>query len=161
MKHAYAIKCEEHSLLNGVNDEFLKMNKTLKDENKELKNQIGNLQDEVAEVKVQQLRTSKPFVDLTYDDDSDIDSDIEIVEENGPRDDKKTKPSWSSSWAEIIDLDEEALARENSQTVEEKSSCQPSIAKKEETFVKNSAANMDESSLNDLQSFENFILEQI
>lgn len=152
-KRAFAIKCEEYSLINGVNDEYLNINKTLKDENKELKNQIGNLKQEVAEVKVHQLRTSKPFVDLTCDDDSDI----EIVDDNVAKD--ITKPTDP---AVVIDLDDEAApALKSDTTTADKGSCLPSIPKKEMNFFKDSAANMDDSTMNDLQSFENFILEQI
>lgn len=151
LNRSFAIKCQEYSLINGINDEYLKTNKALKDENKELKNHIGELQQEVAEVKVQQLRTSKPFVDLTCDDDSDI----EIVEEDNSKDNKKTMEP-----AEIIDLDNEKLAREN-MTRSIKDISQSSMSKLDGNFLKNSAASMGDSSLNDLKIFENFILEQI
>lgn len=160
MKRSFAIKCEEYSLINSVNDEYLKINKNLKDENKELKTKLGSLQQEVAEIKVQKLRTSKPFVDLTCDDDSDI----EIVEE-------KVSEGVKKAITEIIDLEDEVRASQNNSPIRapiDKDSRQ-TIPKDKVDFSKNSAA-MDESSLNqemqtpwlnDLQRFENFILEQI
>lgn len=108
MSRSYAIKCEEFSLVNGVNDEYLKSNKKLNEENESLRKLLQNVKQELTEVKAKQMRTAKPFVDLTHDENSD--SDVEIVEE------KTTKPKSADKPTNVIVLEEETtqdIAEEN------------------------------------------------
>ena len=137
-------------MINGVNDEYLKKNQCLKDQNTELTQQVNSLKRELSYMKVQQLKKFKPFVDLTHDDDSDI----EIVSEKK----KAIEPS------EIIDLDDDIKPeqpQENAET-EEKAIPPPELpfSNVNGSCSKDHDVNMHDS-LKDLQDFEAFILGQI
>lgn len=97
--------------MNGVNDEYLKANKKLNEENEALRRQLQNVKQELTDVKIKQMRTSKPFVDLTRDENSD-DSDIEIVEA------KSTKPKSENKSSDVIVLEEETAQDIAEQNVE-------------------------------------------
>lgn len=141
---SYAIKCEEFTLVNGVNDEYLKSNKKLNEENEALRKQLQNVKQELTDVKVKQLRTSKPFVDLTRDEMSDDDSDIEIVEEK-----KDTKPKTpEENLTDVIVLEEETT--------------QDVVKKALEEYVASSATTKPDEELKPvLPDSWDFILEQI
>ena len=59
-----------------MNDEYVKVNEQIRRDYSMLLKQNEKLIKENADLKLQQLKVSKPFVDLTGDD-----SDVEIVEE--------------------------------------------------------------------------------
>lgn len=159
----FDIKCQAYSLINVVNDEYLNANENLRDENQNLKEQIGNLKQELEKAKVHQLKVAKPFVDLTHDI-SDDDSDIEIVgyqiatvpPASAPKQDEK-KEIQPSPPAEVIELDDEIPPVSSIMEAELKLPNFPSASYQGENVMKNS---IDES-LSDLQSFENFLLEQM
>lgn len=144
LKTAYDIKCEEYTLISSVNDEYLKENKTLKDQNVEVNQQLNNLKREMTNYKIQQLHASKPFVDLTHDDDSDV----EIV----------TQEEKGSKSSEIIDLDDDLQPQENEKTVK---GDQPTVSEDMGCCSKNIDATTSNDSLRDLEDFEEFILGQI
>lgn len=96
-----------------MNDEYLKSNKKLSEENEALKKQLQNVKQELTNVKIKQLKSSKPFVDLTRDEMSD-DSDIEIVEEE-----KETKPKPEDKPTNVIVLEEETMQDVVKTTLEE------------------------------------------
>lgn len=151
MKTSYEIKCEEYTLINGVNDEYLKKNQSLKEQNTELTHKVNFLQRELTYMKVQQLKKAKPFVDLTHDDDSDI----EIVSDER----KVAEPS------EIIELDDDCQPepQENAKTEEEAAptpESKPSVSSDNGSCPKNLDANMIHDTFNDLQDFD-WILGQI
>jgi len=134
-----------------VNDEYLKKNQSLKEQNTELTHKVNNLQRELTYIKVQQLKKAKPFVDLTHDDDSDI----EIVSEER----KVTEPS------EIIELDDDCQPepQENAKTEEEAvpaPETKPTVSGDDGSYPKNLDANMMHETYNDLQDFD-WILGQI
>lgn len=163
LKMQFDIKCQAYSLINVVNDEYLNTNENLRDENQQLKEQIANLKQELEKAKVHQLRVAKPFVDLTHDI-SDDDSDIEIVEDKNatappapaPKQDEKKEINPTPT-SEVIELDDEIPPVSSIMEAELKFPNFPSSSYQGENVMKNS---IDES-LSDLQSFENFLLEQM
>lgn len=150
LREEFEIKCQAYDIISLVNDEYLKVNNALKRENTQLEQKNDKLQRELSALKAQQLKVSKPFVDLTCDDDSDV----EIVDEKKLEASAKipdTKPS------EVIEVDDDPVVnKEDCKTIQQPNS---------ELFTminyldsKNNYAN---ESYQSLQEFENFILDQI
>lgn len=106
LREDFEVKCQAYDIISLVNDEYLKINNALKRENEKLIR-------EITEFKSQQLKASKPFVDLTCDDDSDV----EIIDEE-----KKKMPDAMkipklvdcSKTSEIIELEDDAPQPEES-----------------------------------------------
>lgn len=99
------MKCQAYDLISMVNDEYLKVNNALKRENTQLQSQNEKLKREIGELKSQQLKASKPFVDLTCDDDSDVEiiDDTKLVKDKVPA----FESLKSSKNGEIIEVDED------------------------------------------------------
>lgn len=89
-------------MISEINDQYLTTNDHLKEENRRLKRHVEQLQKDLFLSKSQQLKTSKPFVDLTADDQSE-DSDLEIIETECPA--KKLRPNPPENV--VIALDDE------------------------------------------------------
>jgi len=155
LKMDYDIKCQAYSLISVVNDEYLTTNDSLRDENLQLKQQIVNLKQELQDVRVQRLKTSKPFVDLTNDDNSD--SDIEIIEDETVPAAKTEDNKPSVVLGSTIELNDEAeIEPEIAQDVDNKTDM-PSISPQNDDCLKLHAANDSWSVANEFS----FLLDQI
>lgn len=130
----FDVKCKEHDIVSMVNDEYLKINNQLKKENTLLMQQNEKLIYEIANLKAQQLKVAKPFVDLTCDDDSDV----EIIDEKKP----EAKFPEMPKTPEVIQLKEGS----NESKINQK--------------IPGALPNFDLKS-SDYEDFENFILSQI
>lgn len=162
----FKIKCQEYALIRSVNDDYLSTNEMLREENQQLKQQNQQISQELTVVKVQQLKSSKPFVDLTRDDDSSDDSDIEIIE-----DDIKTNVESPKGNDKNVELGEEVIELDTDDVMNGKSIKQcgdgtsnvlgdlKQTCTQGETLIKQDAAVED--SWNDLQQFEQFLLSSI
>lgn len=154
LKTEYAIKCQAYSMISEINDQYLTNNDHLKDENRRLKRQVEQLQKDLIASKAQQLKTSKPFVDLTADDQSE-DSDLEIIETESTA--KKPRLNPPESIPVVIALDDEPEVEVDEPEIVEPAPVEepaPDETVKDPDGMKNP-------SMSDLQSFEQFIIEQI
>lgn len=152
LKMEHGIKCQAYSLISVVHDEYLINNGALKVENNKLKQELEN-------IKSQQLKLAKPFVDLTQFDD---DSDVEIIEVHAkvpaPICDK-TSQSIATA-AEVIELDEDGdnETEEKGIPKAEQVPVPPVTQEEGGFFFKNTAAIDD--ALNEVRRFENFLFDQ-
>lgn len=98
LREEFEVKSQAYDIISLVNDEYLKVNNALKKENEKLIREIN-------EFKSKQLKSSKPFVDLTCDDDSDV----EIIDENRkmPETIKIPDASKKLKASEIIEVEED------------------------------------------------------
>ena len=145
------------------NQKYYDGHEKLKTENVQLKQQIETLKRELNYFKIQQLKSAKPFVDLTSDSISD-DSDIEIVEaQASPRKKMKMSPEQITK-TEIIELDDENSSEKAEKASPVHASDQPLYVspppQPEDNCLKNPFAN-DEEELQNFEQFQNFILDQI
>lgn len=145
-------------MISEINDQYLTNNDHLKDENRRLKRQVEQLQKDLIASKAQQLKTSKPFVDLTADDQSE-DSDLEIIETESPA--KKPRINPPESISVVIALDDETEVEVDEPEIvepepEPAAEPAPEETKKDPDDMKSEAAPLSE-----LQSFEQFIIEQM
>lgn len=124
-----------------MNDEYLKVNTLLERENEKLKK-------EITELKSQQLKASKPFVDLTCDDDSDV----EIIDDEKKHVVESIKPS------EVIEVLDDAIESEVVINEPQQQPQAPEIYSIFDLDLKNPYAIESRQAL---QDFENFILEQM
>lgn len=150
----HAIKCQAYSLISVVNDEYLITNEHLRDQNKQLQQQIGSMNKELAEAKILQLRTSKPYVDLTHDDVDD--SDVEIIEEKLPVV-ALPAPIAAEAPEEVIELEDEIKMEESTTHRADKALIVSPAASEDKNYLK--LPNVDDSlHENELQRFEDFLL---
>lgn len=147
-------------MISDINDQYLTNNDHLKDENRRLKRQVEQLQKDLIASKAQQLKTSKPFVDLTADDQEE-DSDLEIIETETPA--KRPRLNLPESIPVVIALDDEPeilveVETDEPEIVEPEPGVEPAPEEtgKDPDDMKNPAPSMTE-----LQSLEQFIIEQM
>lgn len=146
-------------MISEINDQYLTNNDHLKDENRRLKRQVEQLQKDLIASKALQLKTSKPFVDLTADDQEE-DSDLEIIETESPAKRPRLNPPESISVVIALDDEPEVEVEVDEPEIvepEPASDPEPEETGKDPDDMKNPTA----PSMTDLQSFEQFIIEQM
>lgn len=91
-----------------INDEYLSQNELLRQENSNLKRRLLVVEEESEVKKAKVVTLSKPFVDLTNDD--ELDSDVEVIES------VPAKSSQVEVSSEDSDVEETPVSSQNQET---------------------------------------------
>jgi hypothetical protein len=153
MRDEYAVKCQAYDLISLVNDEYLKVNNSLRKGYAQLEHQNEKLKREIIELKSQQLKASKPFVDLTADDDSDV----EIIDEKKP-DMIKIPETESLKTSKVVVIEVDDDTSEPKVEANEAQQATEIFSIFDGLDMKNTFSNVN---CQELQDFEEFILDQI
>jgi hypothetical protein len=155
MRDEYAVKCQAYDLISLVNDEYLKVNNSLRKGYAQLEHQNEKLKREVIELKSQKLKASKPFVDLTADDDSDV----EIIDEKKPDMIKIPETeSLKTSKVVVIEVDDDNTSEPKVEPKAEAQQATEIFSIFDGLDMKNTFSNVN---CQELQDIEKFILDQM